>query len=152
MLRTLILVLAVICGCFAGFASEQDRDLRKDAAALRGHWNSLFRDKTRDSDSVRVTYKWYLAEGQMVHVFRSGEAIKTLLEAIEVVEDHDGASVACFGTYRYEFMRDGQVIADLSDACSALFWRDGPWVGTPWKTQRSKKSLLAWSQKYPVDR
>lgn len=152
MFRVLVLVLFGTGLCVPSFAARRDPDIREDAAALRGRWNSLLRQKAQDCDSVRVTYKWYLAESQVVQISRSSEAVRALLEAIEVVEDHNGASVGCFGPYRYEFMRGGKVMADISEACNALFWRDGPWVGTPLMTERGRKALFAWSQRYFGDR
>ena len=141
----LLLLVVLFCG---QSASGQSANVRKEAALLRGHWNSSFREIARACDSVRVTYNWYLADGHVVHVIRTEGAIKSLLDALEVVEDHNGSSVGCFGSYRYEFMRDGKVIADISEACSALFWRDGIWVGTPSMTSRGQKSLQAWVRLY----
>ena len=148
MFRVYLLLLFITGLSASSTAFAEHGDIRKEAAALRGRWNSVFHEKAGDADSLRVTYGWYRTEGHVVQVFRSQEAIKALLNAIEVVEDHNGASVGCFGPYRYEFIRKGEVIADISEACSALFWRDGTWVGTPLMTERGQKALVAWARRY----
>ena len=146
--RPFVLLGVMISLCVQPVAFAKGHDIRKEAASLRGRWNTLFHEQIRECDSVRVTYHWYLAKGQFIHVVRDSKAIKALVDAIEVVEDHNGASVGCFGPYRYEFMRGKDVVADVSEACSALFWRDGPWVGTPSMTARGQKALRAWTDRY----
>ena len=137
-------ILSLGPGCRSHHSDFHGPDIRAEAVALAGKWNQSLKSQIESADRVEIAARWYLAEGAITYVVDDGRAVTELVDAIEVSEDHIGASNTGIGPYRFTFFRGATHLATVKQMSACLAWDDGLWVGTPPQTDESIRLVRAW--------
>ena len=144
----LLLLITLFC-CSSAYSEEYTGpNIRKEARALAGSWNRSLKARIAQCDRVEVTACWYATTESKRYTINDDRAVSQLIAAIEVTEDHNGASNTGMGYYRFTFFKGAKAVATINEMGNCLAWEDGPWIGTPPRTETSIRAMRAWVKQH----